>query len=485
MGRKKKKKSLSLSSNDNHSITGEEENNNVLIDDHSTAWEERKREGKSWGGKGYGGRGIQSHDENISNIHLQNVSLQFLGNELLQDATIQITKCKRYGLIGKNGTGKSCLLRQIASKAIPGFPSKAKVLLLEQDNIIVHDSSSSFISDQNTKSAIQTLLDADEELTFLTQQMRNIEIGMELEDDPHKIESMGKELSEILNQLDIIDAENAENRARKILSGLQFSPQMMESESKHLSGGWKMRLSLAKSLFIKSDILLLDEPTNHLDIYACFWLEEYLTDNTGDQKTIIIASHDTAFLDRVCTDIIHFHHKKLKYYPGNYSAYQKTLHDKATHEAQIVNAANRQREKAMEFISENTSKQNNNKKNTIDPKKQKQAKTKEKKLDRLGRFREDGKRYKNFSLKKLDAKYSRASQHVLVLEEDPPPHFKLPNPNPPTSSSFTNALVRLEGYSFAYNDSLPNILENITCQIRCSSKIALVGRNGHGNNIER
>lgn len=119
------------------------------LDDNATAWAERRDGGKTWGGRGHGGRGINTISSSVDNIHLQNVSLAFSGNELLQNATIQISKGKRYGLIGRNGTGKSTLLRRLANKSIPGFPLSIRVFLVQQQ------------IDGDERSTLQTLLDAD------------------------------------------------------------------------------------------------------------------------------------------------------------------------------------------------------------------------------------------------------------------------------------------------------------------------------------
>merc|ERR1719334_911157 len=119
----------------------------------------------------------------------------------------------------------------------------------------------------------------------------------------------------------MMEAENAERRAAKILHGLGFTNEMQYTKVKNFSGGWRMRVALARALFLRPHLLLLDEPTNHLDLEACVWLEEELK----NYKTIlVIISHSQDFLNGVCTNIIHMHLQKLNYYGGNFDQYVQT-----------------------------------------------------------------------------------------------------------------------------------------------------------------
>ncbi len=121
-----------------------------------------------------------------------------------------------------------------------------------------------------------------------------------------------------------LDAFGAEGRARRILTGLGFTPDMMVGATKQLSGGWRMRTALAGALFAEADVLLLDEPSNHLDFQAIQWLEQFIPTLSG---TLIVVSHDRNFLDNICTDIIYLHNKKLDYYAGDYSNFVKVAEE--------------------------------------------------------------------------------------------------------------------------------------------------------------
>lgn len=348
----------------------------LVNDDHASAWKECKASNKLWGGRGHGGRGIRITGDNFEAIHLPTVSLCYEGNELLVDSKMDILKGHRYALLGRNGVGKSTLLKQIESGNIPGLPRGLVVRMVKQQ-----------VEGKEEETTLQALINADEYRTELLEEQNTLEKEM---DDGVNMEQNAQRLSELAVELDAIDADNAQQRAIDILKGLSFSDDMIHSTTANLSGGWRMRLALAQALFVPySDLLLLDEVTNHLDLNGMSWLERYLTDETRqDSLTLICVSHDRSFLDAVCTDVIVMEHKRLTYHTGNYSDYRQKMAEKAARESQILDAAERQRSKAEAFVQ----KQQQSKK-SCDPNKQRQAKMiKEKKMDRIGNYREDGKR---------------------------------------------------------------------------------------------
>jgi len=242
--------------------------------------------------------------------------------ELLQGSELKLVAGKRYGLIGRNGVGKTTLLRQISTYQIPSFPTFLKVLHVEQE---IH------VGDDMT--ALETVMSADVERNMLREEEKELlaVTAKETKGTSTKktkaAEHAADRLTEIYDRLNEIGAWDAQGRASQILSGLQFSTERQQQKTKDLSGGWRMRVMLASALFVNPDVLLLDEPTNHLDFPTVLWLQTYLT--TQFTKTLIVVSHDRTFLNEVCTDIAFFtNNKSLEYYPGNYDDFTKLRQQK-------------------------------------------------------------------------------------------------------------------------------------------------------------
>ncbi|XP_063709132.1 ATP-binding cassette sub-family F member 1 [Culicoides brevitarsis] len=240
--------------------------------------------------------------EHAVDIKIENFTISAKGNDLFVNANLLIAQGRRYGLVGPNGHGKTTLLRHIAARAF-AIPDNIDVLLCEQE----------VVADE--KSAVTTILDADVKRTKLMAECKKLEAEVEGGDL-----SKQDRLSEVYTELKAIGADAAESRARRILAGLGFSKSMMDRPTNSFSGGWRMRVSLARALYIEPTLLLLDEPTNHLDLNAVIWLDNYLQ---GWKKTLLIVSHDQSFLDNVCNEIIHLDNKKLYYYKGNYTMFKK------------------------------------------------------------------------------------------------------------------------------------------------------------------
>lgn len=247
--------------------------------------------------------GALAQMETAVDIKVEKFSIAAKGKDLFRDASLLIAAGRRYGLVGPNGHGKTTLLRHIGSRALQ-IPPNIDVLYCEQE----------VVADEKT--ALETVLLADVKRTDLLKECKD------LEDQQEKGKDVTERLNDVYDELRAIGADQAEPKARRLLAGLGFNREMQERATNKFSGGWRMRVSLARALFIEPTLLMLDEPTNHLDLNAVIWLDNYLQ---NWKKTLLIVSHDQSFLDNVCTDIIHLDQCKLWYYKGNYSMFKKMV----------------------------------------------------------------------------------------------------------------------------------------------------------------
>ena len=237
------------------------------------------------------------------NISIENFDLSIGSKVLFTDAKLNIVTDTVYGLIGKNGSGKSSLLLEIfklqnsIEKKSTTESIKIDTLYSEQEIVLDSRNPVDYILDSNTK-----LINKQNELNRLEQMIQN-----EMNVDQSTLD----ELYDIINTW---NPESEKGKVIKILKGLGFTDSMLMNESQILSGGWMMRISLARSLYLKPDLLLLDEPTNHLDLDAIIWLTQYISEWN---KTVIIISHNIGFLNDVCDYIINIENKALMYYKGN------------------------------------------------------------------------------------------------------------------------------------------------------------------------
>ncbi|KAI3420404.1 ATP-binding cassette sub- F member 1 [Globodera pallida] len=245
--------------------------------------------------------------ETAVDIKVENFDISADGRQLFNKASLTIAIGRRYGLVGPNGMGKTTLLKHISARKLD-IPPNIDILYCEQE------------IEADKTSAIETVLRSDKVRTELLERERAL--TQQLEDGDILA---GEKLQEVASELKSIGAEAAEPKARRILAGLGFSKKMQEKAVENFSGGWRMRVSLARALFLEPTLLLLDEPTNHLDLNAVIWLDTYLQ---GWKKTLLVVSHDQSFLDNICTDIIHLDQQKLFYYKGNYSSFKKMYDQK-------------------------------------------------------------------------------------------------------------------------------------------------------------
>ncbi|KAG9441860.1 hypothetical protein H6P81_017714 [Aristolochia fimbriata] len=232
-------------------------------------------------------------------IHIESLSVTFHGHDLIVDSELELNYGRRYGLLGLNGCGKSTLLIALGCRELP----------IPDHMDIYHLSSEIEASDMT---ALQAVISCDEE---------RLQLEKEAEALASQDDGGGEALERVYERLEALDAATAEKRAAEILFGLGFNKKMQAKQTRDFSGGWRMRIALARALFMNPTILLLDEPTNHLDLEACVWLEETLK---KFDRILVVISHSQDFLNGVCTNIIHMQNKKLKLYTGNYDQYVQT-----------------------------------------------------------------------------------------------------------------------------------------------------------------
>lgn len=247
-------------------------------------------------------------------ISVNNVSVAFGGSPLFESISFLINPKDRIGLAGKNGAGKSTMLKLLAMEQSPtsgsiAKPNECKIGYLPQDmkhqagRTVLEETATAFIE-------IQILEKRLEEIN------KELEVRTDYESDAYS--KLITDLTDIHARLDIVGAGNRDQEIEKVLRGLGFERKELNRQTSEFSGGWRMRIELGKLLLQKPDVLLLDEPTNHLDIEAIQWLEEYLETYHG---SVMLISHDKHFLDSVTNRTIEIVNKKIYDYKANYSKY--------------------------------------------------------------------------------------------------------------------------------------------------------------------
>ncbi|ORX94057.1 P-loop containing nucleoside triphosphate hydrolase protein [Basidiobolus meristosporus CBS 931.73] len=365
--------------------------------------------------------GVLTSQPASRDIKIESFTLSFYGRELVSNATIELNFGRRYGLIGANGSGKSTFLKALGNREVP-IPPHVDIYLLSEE------------AAPSEYSAVEAVIkNAEDEVKRLEKQVEELLMDEDAADNPI--------LDDIYERIESLDPVTFETRACTLLNGLGFTQEQMAKKTKDMSGGWRMRVALAKALFIRPTLLLLDEPTNHLDLEACVWLEEYL--KTYD-RILVVVSHSQDFLNNVCTNVMHLtHQRKLTYYGGNYDTFIKT---KAELEANQMKAYYKQQDEIAhikKFIASAGTYANL----------VRQAKSKQKIIDKM-------------------------EAAGLIEKVEPPPPFKfnftdVPKLPPPVLS--------FDEVSFSYDGKEENCLyRNLELGIDMDSRVALVGPNGAG-----
>lgn len=424
--------------------------------------------------------------ESSLDIKVEGFNIAARGRNLFTNATLLIAYGRRYGLVGPNGMGKTTLLKHIANRSLR-IPPNIDILLCEQEvqaddetaiNVVLNAdkrrlellAEANRLTDLLEKEGndVATVIKPKIEAPKKTQQEKPAkgkkskhgkkkyydDSDEEQDEDNQEGDENGEEdimqsnamkLNQIHDELNIIKADAAEGKARRILAGLGFTKEMMERPTKNFSGGWRMRVSLARALFMEPTLLLLDEPTNHLDLNAVIWLDNYLQ---NWKKTLLVVSHDQSFLDNVCTDIVHLDQEKLFYYKGNYSSFKKMLVQK-------------RKEQVKEFEKQ------------------------EKKLKELKASGKSNKQAEADQQKYLTRKQEKNRKNLQQEEDDKPKEllkrpkeyivkFKFPEPQ-----NLSPPILGLKNCSFRY-EGQPYLFKNLEFGIDMNSRVAILGPNGVG-----
>jgi len=366
---------------------------------------------------------------NSRDINVGGVTVAFHGRPLVEETDIVINYGNRYGLIGPNGSGKSTVMKAIAARSIP-IPEAIDIYFLDGEY------------EACDKTALQAVFEVQDEIQDLEQQADKLNTEMtDNADDEEKVIAIQARLEMVYEKLDDLDVNTAEARASSILYGLGFTTKMQSMKTREFSGGWRMRIALARALFLKPEFLLLDEPTNHLDMEAVLWLEDYLS---KWDKILFFVCHSQDFMNNVCTNIVRLDatYRKLHYYSGNYDMYVKTRRDQDMVQMRQYEAEQRDIAEIKDFIARfghGTAKM------------VRQAQSREKLLQ-----------------KKLEAGLTQKPEEIKLWDWSFPDAGQLPVP-----------VLAIENVSFAYPKSDP-LYKEVDFGIDLQTRVALVGPNGAG-----
>ena len=349
-------------------------------------------------------------------ITLRNLSFYRGDQQLVKDANLTINTGWNLGFVGHNGTGKSSLFSLLLGGLLPD----AGEAMIAKDWRVAHMAQEVEALEQ---SAIEYVLDGDVAL-------RDIERNLAAADD----HTDPMQLAHWHEAFDSMHGYSAKPRAQALLAGLGFSQDKLENPVRSFSGGWRIRLNLARTLYQPSELLLLDEPTNHLDLETVLWLQNFLK---AYQGTLILISHDRDFIDDVCSHILHIHNQKLTLYTGNYSAFEHQRAERMALEQSMYVKQQAQRAHLEDFVRRFRAKAT----------KAKQAQSRLKALERM--------------------------PLVQLAHADSPFSFSLPS-----SDKMSSPLMTLKFSDLGHGDK--TILSKVNFSLLPGMRIGLLGPNGAG-----
>eukprot|EP00930_Biecheleria_cincta_P041812 TRINITY_DN28720_c0_g1_i1.p1 TRINITY_DN28720_c0_g1~~TRINITY_DN28720_c0_g1_i1.p1 ORF type:complete len:818 (-),score=144.84 TRINITY_DN28720_c0_g1_i1:155-2608(-) len=395
--------------------------------------------------------------------------------DLICGSPLHLMRGRKYGLIGRNGCGKTTLLRRIARRALPGLPPLRYGYVAQELT-------------GSSESVLDLACAGDTEYYKLSSERARLEDALTNATDASDTAALAEEFSEVNERLDALAGffgpAGIEGHARDVLRGLQFTPEMIDQPSNALSGGWKMRLALARALLSRADCLLLDEPTNHLDLVGAMWLQNYLQEEVPSDTILVIISHDRELLDTVATDIVEIRNKQIGQVAGNYSEFKRVREEEGKTIKAKLDAVEHQEKKAADMIQK--MKQDAQKKGKdADPNKQRQAKERQVKL--LGKTSSSGEAttYGRIALGAADGgKYRLSYAHEGIVDIHELAAEKLAADGPPIKIKFLvpeelhGVLLEAEGAAFKIGDR--TILKGLKFNVQPGGRVAVVGENGAG-----
>ncbi len=347
-------------------------------------------------------------------LNILNMTFLQGGLALFQQATLQVFANQRIGLVGKNGCGKSTLFRLIRGELKP----EAGDVSLQSGKTLAYVEQEIANSEQ---AALEFVLDGDVQMRRLAKIL-----GQSAHDAAW---------FEAQQQFEAIDGYGAPARAAQLLNGLGFATDTLQRPVSSFSGGWRMRLNLARALMCRADLLLLDEPTNHLDLEAILWLEQYLARYPG---SILLVSHDREFLNATVNRIAHVHDCVIDSYAGDYDDFERARAERIAQQNQAYQTQQAKIAHLEDFVRRFSAKAT----------KARQAQSRVKALERIARI---------------------APAHIADG------HFELEIEAPERSPDL---LMRLDNLGFSYGEKM--LFKNVSMVLRAGSRIALLGPNGAG-----
>ncbi len=359
-------------------------------------------------------------------LGLQNVTFEFGARTIVEDATWHIQPGERIGLIGYNGTGKSTLLKVLTGQYTPAAGTVEKgrettIGFLNQD----------LLGFETNESILEVAMGAFERVKEVEKELEAVGAELERTGD----EKLVEKYSDLLHEMDVLDGYSIHHRTEEILQGLGFPNADLQKPYKLFSGGWRMRVLLAKMILMNPDVLLLDEPTNHLDLPSIEWLEKYLSHYPG---AVVIVSHDRFFLDRMVNKVVELYQRELHFYIGNYSYYEQEKEIRIDMQKKAFENQQdyiRQNERFVERFKAKASKAA-------------AAQSIVKRLEKLERIE--------------DVEIERPNMKINFSVERQP----------------GRTIVSLKNISKSFKDI--DIVENTSAEIERGDKIALIGANGKG-----